>query len=70
MTQPELEEIAKRYCDSLHRLLLRNIPHFEEDWDGCHVRAVAWMIQEVPHPSVKKAIRQIRKSGQHCAMNF
>jgi hypothetical protein len=62
--QTELERIVTEYCDSLKEQLMRNIKHFESDWNGLHIRVLAGMITDIKndHPSVKKAERQIRKS--------
>lgn len=70
MEKSELERIAKEYCDSLYNRIIDNIPKFEKDWNGLHVRAVAFIIQELPHPNVKKAIKQIKRSSAYYEMDI
>ena len=62
MEHEELERIVNEYCDGMRETLLKNLKHFEADWDGCHVRALGAMIAHNPTARVKRAASAICRS--------
>lgn len=68
MNMNDLERIVNEYCDGLKEQMLHNISHFESDWNGFHVRALAQMCVEYDHPSIKKAKKDIRTSMNYYQM--
>ncbi len=70
MATEELERIVKEYCEDLEKKLMKNLRHFHDDWDGRHIRALARIIQNYEHDSVKKARRQIERSMTYYAMSL
>jgi hypothetical protein len=64
MTRHEQERIVRELCQTYQRRLLRNIEQFPESWDGRHIRALFAHLtrDELTHPGVKRAEREMRKS--------
>lgn len=69
METKELERIVNEYCDSIRESMLKDVRHFESNWNGFHVRALGIMTTDFKHEGVKKAMRQIKSSQAYYQMS-
>jgi hypothetical protein len=58
------KRIVRELCENLKTILNKNVERFPENWDGCHIRALAGYLAESKHDSVKRAFREMKRSDR------
>ena len=64
MTQAEFETFISEYFESMKTSMLENVPHFPQEWNGLHVRAILALGADLKKQPdcVKRAAREVSRS--------